>query len=120
MFGGFGLSLLYQYWARLRTPDLFPDLGTLRPGASTLVYFTTPTCAPCKTLQRPAIQQVSQLLGDALQVLEIDAAQRPEVARRWGVLSVPTTFVIDPRGKVRHVNNGVARAEQLLIQLQRG
>ena len=114
---GFGLSVLYQRLAQLRTPGLLPDLGPLRPGAFTLVYFTTPSCVPCKTIQRPAINQVSQMLGDELQVFEFDATQHPDLASRWGVLSVPTTFLIDKNGKVRHVNHGVKRTEQLLTQI---
>ena len=117
VFGGIGLSLFYQRWMQLRTPSLLPDLGPLRSEAFTLVYFTTPTCVPCKTVQRPAIEGLSKLLGNALQVIEIDATQRPDLVTRWGVLSVPTTFVIDPGGKVRHVNHGVTRAEQLLSQI---
>jgi len=118
--GTLGMVFLYQRWSRLRAPGLLPGLGPLRPGASILVYFTTPTCVPCKTIQRPAISQVSQRLGDALQVLEIDASARPDLASRWGVLSVPTTFVINPGGEIRHVNHGVTRADQLLLQLQTG
>jgi hypothetical protein len=33
-------------------------------------------------------------------------------------MSVPTTFVIDERGEARYVNNGIARAEKLLEQIQ--
>jgi thiol-disulfide isomerase/thioredoxin len=115
--GGFGIYLLYNWTLRLRTPSLLADLGQIRPDAFTLVYFTTPTCVPCKTVQRPAIQKLTQLLGTALHVIEIDATEQPEVASRWGVMSVPTTFVIDPGGKLRHVNHGVARMEKLLVQL---
>ena len=118
LFGGISLNLLYQRWVRFRFSKLLPDLGPLRSGAFALVYFTTPACVPCKTVQRPAIQEVSQILGDALQVFEIDATQQPGIASRWGVLSVPTTFIIDPRGKMRHANYGVARAEKLLMQIQ--
>lgn len=115
--GGFGISMLYQRWTQLRTPGLLTDLEARRPGSFALVYFTTPACVPCKTIQRPAIHQLSQRLGDALQVFEIDASQRPDLASRWGVLSVPTTFVIDPRGQVKHINYGVTRAEQLFKQI---
>ena len=114
---GTSFYLLYQRWTQVRTLGLLSELGPLRPDATTLVYFTTPTCIPCKTIQRPAIQKASQLLGEALQVLEIDASERPEMASRWGVLSVPTTFVIDPGGEVRHVNHGVTRAEKLMEQI---
>ncbi len=114
---GISFYLLYQQWTKVRAPRLLSDLGLRRPGATTLVYFTTPTCVPCKTIQRPAIQKASQILGDTLQVLEIDASEQPEMAQRWGVLSVPTTFVIDPGGEVRHINHGVTRAEKLMKQI---
>jgi thiol-disulfide isomerase/thioredoxin len=115
--GGFGIYLLYNWMLQLRTPNLLADLGPIRPDAFTLVYFTTPTCVPCKTVQRPAIQKLTQLLGSALHVVEIDATEKPELASRWGVMSVPTTFVIDPKGKLRHVNHGVTRTEKLLVQI---
>jgi len=88
------------------------------PNKPVLVYFTTPDCAPCKTIQRPAIDRVSNLLGEKLEVVEIDATQRPDLAKTWGVMSVPTTFVLDARGEARYVNNGVARAEKLLEQIE--
>jgi len=97
--------------------NLFTLFKTL-PRKPVLVYFTTPDCAPCKTVQRPAIEQVRNLLGEKLHVIEIDATQRPDLAKVWGVMSVPTTFVIDERGEARYVNNGVARAEKLLEQIQ--
>ena len=88
------------------------------PDKPVLVYFTTPDCAPCKTVQRPAIERVSELLGERLHVVEIDAYEQPDLAKIWGVMSVPTTFVLDARGEARYVNNGVARVEKLLEQIQ--
>jgi hypothetical protein len=69
-------------------------------------------------VQRPAINRVSHLLGDGLAVFEIDATERPDLAKAWGVMSVPTTFVLNAQGEARFVNNGVARAEKLLEQIQ--
>ncbi len=87
------------------------------PNKPVIVYFTTPDCAPCKTVQRPALNRVRQLLGERLEVVEIDATQRPDLAKVWGVMSVPTTFLLDARGEARFVNNGVTRAEKLMEQL---
>jgi thioredoxin-like negative regulator of GroEL len=88
------------------------------PNKPVIVYFTTPDCAPCKTVQRPAIQKVTTLLGENVQVVEIDATERPDLAKTWGVMSVPTTFLLDARGEARFVNNGVTRAEKLMEQIQ--
>jgi thioredoxin-like negative regulator of GroEL len=88
------------------------------PNKPVIVYFTTPDCVPCKTIQRPALSKLSTLMGDKLEVVEIDATQRPDLARQWGVMSVPTTFLLDARGEARYVNNGVVRVEKLMEQLQ--
>lgn len=100
--------------ARNNVLTLFPTM----PDKPVIVYFTTPDCAPCKTVQRPALNQISQLMGEKLEVIEIDATERPDLARTWGVMSVPTTFLLDARGQARYVNHGVTRAEKLMEQLQ--
>ena len=125
----FGLAVviiglgLFAYWLinqrlLVRARNNLFTLLRKPPEKAVLVYFTTPDCAPCKTIQRPAINQVSNLLGEELEVVEIDATERPDLAKAWGVMSVPTTFVLDPRGEARYVNNGIARAEKLLEQIQ--
>ena len=91
--------------------------GTL-PNKPMIVYFTTPDCAPCKTVQRPALRKLLTLTGDSVELIEVDATQRPDLAKQWGVMSVPTTFLLDARGEARYVNNGVTRVEKLMEQLQ--
>jgi len=88
------------------------------PNKPVIVYFSTPDCVPCKTIQRPALDKLTSTYGDTFQVLEIDATERPDLAKTWGVMSVPTTFLLNARGEARYVNNGVARAEKLMEQLQ--
>lgn len=115
--GIFGYWLLNQRLLVRAKSNVFTLFSQL-PNKPVIVYFTTPDCAPCKTVQRPALSRVSQLLGDSLQVIEIDATQRPDLAKQWGVMSVPTTFLLDARGEARYVNNGVTRAEKLMEQLE--
>jgi thiol-disulfide isomerase/thioredoxin len=115
--GLFGYWLLNQRLLTKARSNVFTLFNQL-PNKPVIVYFTTPDCAPCKTVQRPALSRVSQLMGDSLEVVEIDATQRPDLARQWGVMSVPTTFLLDARGEARYVNNGVTRAEKLMEQLQ--
>jgi thioredoxin-like negative regulator of GroEL len=61
---------------------------------------------------------VQERLGERLQVIEVDAAAHPEVAGQWGVMSVPTTFIVDANGQPRHVNHGVTPQDKLLRQLE--
>lgn len=125
----FGLTVvivatgLFAYWLfnqRLlgRAQNLAVSLVGELPNKPMIVYFTTPDCAPCKTVQRPALSKLLTLTGDSVQVIEIDATQRPDLAKQWGVMSVPTTFLLDARGEARYVNNGVTRVEKLMEQLQ--
>lgn len=117
-----GAGFLFYYLGnRLllwRASRLARNAEARSPGSPQLLYFTTPDCAPCKTIQRPAVKQAQSLLGDRLQVVEINAYDQPDVARQWGVLSVPTTFIIDAQGKPRHVNHGATPANRLLAQIQ--
>jgi thioredoxin 1 len=115
--------LLSLYWvvnkvilARVRGKQL--GLENLRPGVPAILYFTTPGCVPCKTVQRPALARLQEHLGDSVQVIEVDAAAQPNLADYWGVLSVPTTFIIDARGQARRVNHGVASADKLQAQIK--
>jgi thioredoxin 1 len=101
--------------ARLRVRGL--RLKTLKPGLPALLYFTAPGCVPCKTYQRPQIESLRRHLGEALQVIEVDATTQPDLADYWGVLSVPTTFIIDSQGRPRRVNHGIISAEALQEQI---
>jgi len=96
---------------------LDPVLADRRPGIPAILYFASPACVPCKTAQRPALQALLAELGDAVQVIEVNALEQSEVADRWGVLSVPTTFVLDRQGTPRQVNYGVTSPDTLKHQL---
>ncbi len=95
-----------------------PGERLFEPGRPAILYFTTPQCVTCKTFQRPQLRRLADMLGDRVQVVEIDAGERPGLAGSWGVLSVPTTFVIGPDGAPRHVNHGAITAEKLAQQIQ--
>ena len=113
---GVNLFWLFNRLILARARRNAPGIYLTRRSSPVLLYFTTPTCTPCKTIQRPAIQQVKDRLGKDLKVIEIDASAEPEVASSWGVMSVPTTFIIDDKGQPRHVNHGITTADKLLKQ----
>jgi thioredoxin-like negative regulator of GroEL len=95
-------------------------LGEAPDGRPTLVTFSTPSCAACRSAQAPAVSAVEQELGAAeVRVIRVDAALRPEVARVFGVRTVPSTVVLAPAGRVVAVNQGFAPRRRLVEQLQR-
>lgn len=115
---GLGAYWLLNQRLLMRAKNNFGSLLNPLPNKPVIVYFTTPDCAPCKTVQRPALDQLINLLGEKLHIVEIDATERPDLAKIWGVMSVPTTFLLDAEGKARYVNNGVVRTEKLMEQIQ--
>lgn len=115
---GLGAYWLLHQRSLVRAKNSVSSLFNTFPDKPVIVYFTTPDCAPCKTIQRPALDQVTTFFGEKLQVVEIDATQRPDLAKVWGVMSVPTTFLLNSRGEARYVNSGVARLEKLMAQIQ--
>lgn len=115
---GLGAYRLLNIWLLSRAKNNINSVLSPLPNKPVIVYFTTPDCAPCKTVQRPALEKLMTLLGEKLHVVEIDATERPDLAKIWGVMSVPTTFLLNAKGEARYVNNGVARAEKLMEQIQ--
>jgi thioredoxin 1 len=116
-------ALIYWLWQRWQLRRLQPraarrpGLETWQAGRPGILYFTTPDCAPCRTAQRPALERLRAEWDAGLQVIEIDASARAAVADHWGVLSVPTTFVLDAAGAPRYINPGVTNAAKLKQQL---
>ncbi len=115
--GALGYLLFNRFLLR-RAEDKVFRLAAYRTGLPAIVYFTTPTCVPCKTTQRPILEQLQAAYGQWLQVIEIDASAHPDLAHEWGVMTVPTTFVLDAQGRPRYINQGVVSAAKLLQQLE--
>ncbi|MCZ6529555.1 MAG: thioredoxin family protein [Chloroflexi bacterium] len=100
---------------RLARAGLTLDGYTL--GKPAILYFTDPGCAPCQTVQDPALEEVASQYGERVQIIKVQALEDPHFTDSWGVLSLPTTFIIDAKGRPRGVNHGVARAPRLVDQL---
>lgn len=95
-------------------------LGEAPDGRPALVTFSTPSCAACHTAQAPAVKAVEAQLGPAtVRVIRVDAARQPEVARAFGVMTVPSTIVLASTGQVVAVNQGFTPSGRLVEQLQR-
>ncbi|SRR5271157_725978 len=91
------------------------DLGLSRSGP-TVVHFSAPWCGPCDRVRR-VVGQVCEDMGDVAHV-EIDLDANPATARRFSVLSLPTTLIFDVDGRQRYRASGVPKAADLRSVLQ--
>jgi thiol-disulfide isomerase/thioredoxin len=91
------------------------DLGLSRTGP-TVVHFSAPWCGPCDRVRR-VVDQVCDDLGEVAHV-EIDLDTNPVAARRFSVLSLPTTLIFDIDGRQRYRASGVPKAADLRSALQ--
>ena len=86
-------------------------------GKPAILYFRSDACAPCSTQGR-FLQQLQAEFGDRIVVEKVDADVEQAKAVRYGVFTLPTTLIVDPKGTVRHANYGLADARKLAGQLR--
>lgn len=91
------------------------DLGLSRTGP-TVVHFSAPWCGPCDRVRR-VVGQVCDNMGDVAHV-EVDIDANPAAARRFSVLSLPTTLIFDVDGRQRYRASGVPKAADLRCALE--
>jgi thiol-disulfide isomerase/thioredoxin len=91
------------------------DLGLSSTGP-TVVHFSAPWCGPCDRVRR-VVDQVCDNMGDVAHV-EVDIDANPAAARRFSVLSLPTTLIFDIDGRQRYRASGVPKAADLRSALE--
>jgi thioredoxin-like negative regulator of GroEL len=92
-------------------------VGAASAASVHILAFSSQTCRPCYTLQRPALEAISAQKGDLVDVTWIDAPSSPELTQRYHVLTVPTTVVLDSNNAVQAINYGFAPTNRLLEQI---
>lgn len=83
--------------------------------APAILYFTTAECAQCRFQQSPILDQLTHRVRVA--VYTIDAVAQQELASFYGVMTVPSTVVLNPQLQPVAVNHGLATPELLTRQL---
>ncbi len=94
------------------------DLVARDGGFPVVLAFSTADCIPCKTVQKPALDELRGRFSGQVQVREVDATIDPALAKRFGILTVPSTVVIGAQGAIVAVNQGPVGWEKLARQLR--
>jgi thioredoxin 1 len=80
-----------------------------------VLYFSTAECAQCRLQQAPILGQLAARVDVA--VHKVDAIEQEALARFYGILTVPTTVVLDAELRPVAINHGVTGLPKLLAQV---
>ena len=101
-----------------RAQNAIQGLG-ITPGISTIVYFWSPRCHLCRNAQKPILEHIVEEYGEKyLRLISYNVDESSDMAKAWGVMTIPTTFIIDQSGEVLFVNSGLATDGVLHRQLK--
>jgi thioredoxin 1 len=85
-------------------------------GQPTLLYFRSDSCGTCPAQARYLDQLVDKENGRfAIQSIDVDI--EPEKAKQYGVMTLPTTMILDTTGQVKEINYGLTPSHKLQKQL---
>ena len=77
----------------------------------TLVDFYSTWCCPCE-MQAPILYEFSTEVGDKVAVAKVDVDQNGDIAKEYGVLSIPTLAVFKD-GELKEKTVGLTTKAQL-------
>ncbi len=113
------LYALWRHWQQRQlqglqeTPPTLPT--SVQGGKPAVLYFTTQECAQCRLQQTPILAQLQARLDVA--VHKLDAIEQRALADLYGIMTVPSTVVLNPELRPVAINQGVAPLQKLQRQI---
>ena len=102
--------------ATMKVTDSSFQSDVLDADKPVLVDFWADWCGPCKMIA-PALEEISEELGEQVTIAKVDIMENPEVAGRMGVQSIPL-MVLFKNGQPVAQKLGAAPKSQLKNWLQ--
>ncbi|MBI1294818.1 hypothetical protein GC175_07655 [bacterium] len=113
--------LLWRWWATHQVEELqslnlpMPLAQQVTAGAPAVLYFSTEACVQCRLQQTPVLARFTAETG--IVVHKFDAVLQAELAGFYGVMTVPTTVVLDRQRRPISINYGLASLAKLTEQV---
>jgi len=84
-------------------------------GTATLLQLSSEVCAPC----RATAKVLGGIHEAGVHHVEVDIADRPDLASKFNILQTPTTLILDASGAVRARIGGAVRRDTVIAELER-
>ena len=91
-----------------RVFDFQNDNWAYRGDRPAIINFWAPWCGPCRILARTLIQ-IAEEFGDEIYVYKINIDEQPELARAFGVRSIPFSLFVPMEGAPQGAQGALSR-----------
>ena len=83
------------------TNDSF-DADVLKNGKPVVVDYWAEWCGPCRQVA-PVLEAIAAEHGDKIDIVKLNVDENPEIARRYGILNIPTLGVFQNGQVVKEI-----------------
>jgi thiol-disulfide isomerase/thioredoxin len=114
-----GLFLMIKYlkYRQLKKVKSIADkLINTDATAAYIVYFWSPQCQQCETMQKPVLNTISHKFGYSIR--KVNIVEKDNMAKQWNVRTVPSTYIMNSIGEIEFINNGFKSEKEIITQLE--
>jgi thioredoxin 1 len=94
-----------------KVSDATFETEVLKSGGPVVVDFWAEWCGPCKMIA-PALDEISNSLGDKVKIVKLNVDENPAVAAKYGIMSIPTLMIFK-NGELASRQVGAAPKQKL-------